>query len=193
MLLALFALVPGLGFQTVLFAQDARSPAKNLLKNPGAEKAQDDRVDSWGAIAVPPDSDGHLSRVTNQAHSGKASLNGEVGGGDGFVQWVQDVNEFPRAAKLRLSGFIKSKGDVKAHIMFQAFDEARQQIAVAGSEPMIQGSRDWTRVRTRVTAVPSEAKLIIVRLVLSGKGQAWFDDLALNVEGSGGTAERAAR
>jgi hypothetical protein len=185
----LFVLITSTSFQAGVFAEEP----KNLLKNPGAEAANGERVDSWGPIAVPRDANASISRTTKQAHSGKASLFGEVKGGDGFVQWVQNVDEFPRGSKMRLTGFIKSKGKIQAHIMFQAFDDANKLIAVAGSEPMIDGTRDWTDVRTRVTDIPSEAKTIIVRLVVSGKGQAWFDDLALNVEESGGDAERAPR
>ncbi len=153
---------------------------KNLLKNPGAETAENGRGGSWGAIAVPPGGKVKLSRVTNQAHSGKASLFGEVAGGDGFVQWVQNVDEFPRGSEMRLSGFVKTQGDAKAHIQIQAFDQAGQQLTIAVAEPTIEGAKDWTEVKTDATAIPREAKSIIVRLVLAGKGQAWFDDLSLS-------------
>jgi hypothetical protein len=186
--LTLIGLSTGHGFQTVCLADEPR----NLLKNPGAEGADGDQVESWGAIAVPPNADVRLKRATNQSHSGKASLLGEVKGGDGFVQWVQNVDEFPRGSKMHLTGYIKSKGNVKAHIMFQAFDEAQQLVAVTGTDP-IEGSRDWTKVRSQTADIPREAKVIIVRLVLSGKGQAWFDDLSLAVEGTGATDARRAR
>jgi hypothetical protein len=187
--LTVIALLTGAGFQA---APRAEEP-KNLLKNPGAEVVENDEVDSWGAITVPPGGDGRLARTTDQAHSGKASFMGKVAGGDGFVQWVQNVDKFPSAARLRLSGFIKSKGDVKAHIQLQAFDDGGQQIAVAVAKPMIEGGKDWTKVRTDATAIPRKAKQIIVRLVLSGNGQAWFDDLSLEVERSGAAAGRKAR
>jgi hypothetical protein len=183
--LVLFVLMTSAGPPASSFAEEP----KNLLKNPGAERAKGDRVDAWGAIAVPRDANASLSRTTKEAHSGKASLLGDVKGGDGFVQWVQNVEEFPRGSNLRLSGFIKSKGKVQAHMMFQAFDDANKLIAVGGSEPMIEGTRDWTKVRTQVTDIPSGAKMVIVRLVVSGKGQAWFDDLTLAVDGDGETAE----
>jgi hypothetical protein len=189
MLVTLIGIVAGPGFQAALRADEP----KNFLKNPGAETAEDDQVASWGAIAVPPGGDVRLSRATDQAHSGKASLLGEVAGGNGFVQWVQNVDEFPSAVKMRLSGFIKSKGSVKAHIQIQAFDETNQQVAIAFAEPIIEGSRNWTKVRTKATAIPRAAKTIIVRLVLSGKGQAWFDDLALAVEEPGAGAVRNVR
>jgi hypothetical protein len=174
-LLTLTAIVIVPGFQAAARAEEP----KNLLKNPGAEKAENVRSGSWAPIAVPPGGKVRLSRVTNEAHSGKASLLGEVAGGDGFVQWVQQVDEFPRAVEVRLSGFIKTKGDVKAHIQIQAFDAAGQQLTIAVGEPTIEGARDWTEVKSAATAIPREAKSIIVRLVLAGKGQAWFDDLAL--------------
>ena len=44
---------------------------KNLLKNPGAETAENGRRGSWGAIAVPPGGKVKLSRVTNRAHRGR--------------------------------------------------------------------------------------------------------------------------
>jgi hypothetical protein len=180
-LLTLIALVIAPGFQPAARAEEP----KNLLKNPGAEKAENGRSGSWAPIAVPPGGKVRLARVTNEAHSGKASLLAEVAGGDGFVQWVQNVDEFPRAAEMRLSGFIKTKGDVKAHIQIQAFDAAGQQLTIAVAEPTIDGAKDWTEVKTDATAIPREAKSIIVRLVLAGKGQAWFDDLALAAVGAG--------
>jgi hypothetical protein len=176
------------GAQARVSAVRGAEEPKNLLKNPSAEIAKNARVDSWAPIAVPPGGKVRLSRVTNQAHSGKASLLGEVAGGDGFVQWVQQVDEFPRPVEVRLSGFIKTKGEVKAHIQIQAFDGAGQQLTIAVAEPTIDGARDWTEVRSDATAISRDAKSIVVRLVLAGKGQAWFDDLALAAVGT--AAER---
>src|SRR5262249_28817138 len=95
---------------------------KNYLANPGAEKGRADQADAWGAIVVPPDGKHRGTRATQAqaAHAGKASLAGEVAGGDGFVQWVQEVKDVPRDVPLRLSGYIKSEGVVEAHIMIQA-------------------------------------------------------------------------
>ncbi len=165
---------------------------KNLLKNPGGEVGKNAQVESWGPIAVPPGSkNGRLTRATDQKHSGKASLMGEVNGGDGFVQWVQNVDKFPREAKVRLSGFIKSKGDdVKAHIQIQAFDPKGQQLAIAAAEPPIEGTQDWTKVESELTAIPAQTKSIIIRLVLSGKGRAWFDDVVLAATEPDDGAER---
>jgi hypothetical protein len=167
------------GFQAAACADEP----KNLLKNPGGELGKNTEVEGWGSIVVPLGSkNGRLTRATDQKHSGKASLMGEVNSGDGFVQWVQNVDKFPRESKVRLSGFIKSKGDdLEAHIQIQAFDQKGQQIAIAGSAPSIQGTQDWTKVETEPMAIPAETKSIVIRLVLSGKGRAWFDDVALAV------------
>jgi hypothetical protein len=178
-----------IGCSGIQAASSADEPA-NLLKNPGGEAGKDAQVDGWAPIAVPVGSkDGRLARVMDQKHSGKAALMSEVVRGDGFVQWVQNVDRFPRGATMRLSGFIKSRGDnVKAHIQLQAFDQAGQQIAIAGSAPRIEGTQEWTKVETEATAIPAEAKSVVIRLVLSGKGRAWFDDVVLAAEPYGGAA-----
>jgi hypothetical protein len=177
MLLTVAGVIMCHGFQAAACADEP----KNLLKNPGGEVGKNAQVDAWGPIVVPFGSkNGRLARATDQKHSGKAALMGEVNGGDGFVQWVQNVDKFPREAKIRLSGFIKSKGDdVKAHIQIQAFDQAGQQLAIAAAEPPIEGTQDWTKVESEQIAIPAQTKSIIIRLVLSGKGRAWFDDVVL--------------
>jgi hypothetical protein len=154
---------------------------RNYLANPGAEKGRADQADAWGAIVVPPDGKHRGTRAAQAqaAHSGKASLAGEVAGGDGFVQWVQQVKDVPRDTPLRLSGYIKSEGDVEAHIMIQAFGpDSGPPLAITGTEPL-KGRHDWTLSRSDAITIPRDAKSVIVRLVLSGKGKAWFDDIAL--------------
>ncbi len=48
-------------------------------------------------------------------------------------------------------------------------------------EQNISGTNDWGYYNTLVT-VPENTESIIVRLVLTGTGQVWFDDVTLVIK-----------
>jgi hypothetical protein len=90
-----------------------------------------------------------------------------------------------RSRRLRLSGYVKTNGaDVACSLWMRidgldvlnlAFDNMQDR--------QIKGTNDWTRCEI-VLDVPQNAESITLGARVSGKGQAWFDDLALETVSS---------
>lgn len=126
------------------------------------------------------------------AHSGERSL--KLAGEDTTAAWTM-LRSDPVAVEpgrlLRLSGWIRTAAVRRANTQWAncnigvAFETAEGEVAtidgypVAGTPPMI-GTRNWTRVE-RIVRVPAKAARARATCFLSLSGEAWFDDVGLEL------------
>jgi len=126
------------------------------------------------------------------SRTGERSL--KLGGTETTAAWTMlrsnPVTVEP-GSLLRLSGWIRTKNVRRESSQWTncnigvAFETAEGEVAtidgypVAGTPPMI-GTRDWTRVE-RVVRVPAGAAHARATCFLSLSGEAWFDDIGLEL------------
>jgi len=121
-------------------------------------------------------------------HGGVASATiryKEANPSNGFGTLMQSIraDEF-RGKRLRVTGFVKSDGVADWAGLWVRVDGA-EKTGVAFDNMMnrkIEGTTAWTKYSV-VLDVPEDAAAIAFGLLLSGKGQVWVDDLAIDVVG----------
>jgi hypothetical protein len=120
----------------------------------------------------------------NVKHGGKASASIKFMCGDdqdasgSLIQTI--ASDDYRGKRVRLSGWLKSV-DVADTALWMSVQGERRQFAfdnMAGRT--IRGTADW-KMYSIVVDVPVEAKRIGIGMFVWGKGQAWVDDLSLEV------------
>jgi len=161
----------------------------NYLDNGGFENLDGKGPPTHWYRAWMPDLATNLTMETDKscAHTGTNSAKISCAGLKELVcnNWAQEINDFPKGARLHLTGWIKThdvqKDDVV--ICIQCWDKDNQMIGFGTTQRnyAFEGTRDWTQVHVDVF-VPKETKTICVRLSLSGKGTVWFDDISLSPE-----------
>jgi len=96
--------------------------------------------------------------------------------------WSQEIVEgLPLGRQVVLSAFIKTRnvaGFAAAAIQCLSYDQ--QKILVSATTGSLQGSTDWKAVSCSLL-VPQGTDKVRVSCLLSGTGQAWFDDIELDV------------
>jgi hypothetical protein len=129
--------------------------------------------------------DASLDRAT--VHSGTASgtlrsLTGQI---DGFGTLMQQSSSHGYVGnRVRLSAWIKTK-DVAdwAGLWFRVDGPEMRTLAFDNMQNRpLKGALDWSKYDI-VLDVPGEAVLIAYGVLLSGTGQAWLDDVALEIVG----------
>jgi len=120
-----------------------------------------------------------------------AFIKGRTASPQGFGTLMQtfDAADY-RGKRLRLSAYVKAAGILDWAGLWMRIDGApapgTQGPAMLGFDNMqgrpIKGTADWTRHEI-VLDVPNEAKGIAFGILLSGAGQAWLDELALDPVG----------
>ena len=121
----------------------------------------------------------------NVRHNGKASayLKCVVSKPAGFGTLMQTfrAEEF-RGKRVRLSGYVRSKGVTdRAGLWMRLDGESGEVLAFDNMRDRpIQGTTDWTKCEV-VLDVPEQAQQIAFGLLLSGKGQAWMDELKFEI------------
>jgi hypothetical protein len=117
-------------------------------------------------------------------HSDKASASIKFACGDeqesiGYLQQIISAGEY-RGKRLRLTGWIKTADANRAGLWLSVDSDRR----LLGFDNMwnrpVRGDTDWKQYSV-VLDVPNEAVNIRFGAILSGKGQAWADDLTLDV------------
>jgi uncharacterized protein (TIGR03067 family) len=169
----------------------------NLLRNPGAEQGQDIEPSSWFRACVPAEGL-RMWRALDQAHSGKASL--AIANTQQYEQtvcnnWAQELQDVPVGRTIRLSAYVKTADADNVNLCIQCWDRAKKAMVAFSSTLVLQGDQDWTLIATTPVTVPPETASIVVRAILTGKGQVWFDDLDLAVveEGQSGAMRASPR
>lgn len=123
--------------------------------------------------------------IDEAAHSGKKSgkiTSDQTGSSFGSIAYKIPANY--EGKKVKLEGFMKIK-DVKngfAGLLLRvdgngtslAFDNMQSQ--------KINGTKDWQKYSITLD-YPEEAENIYIAGILSGKGEAWFDDFSLSIDG----------
>jgi len=97
--------------------------------------------------------------------------------------WAQTINIVPVGRIVELSGWVKTI-DVESVVMvIQCWDEDNNMVGFGSTQSTtnITGTTDWQMYKASVN-VPGNTDRIIVRLVLTGTGQVWFDDVQLTVK-----------
>ena len=175
----------------ILIACSREIQTVNCLANGGFEK-----LDGKGKgnpmcwfRAWRPDLATNLTMEIDQtcAHSGTNSARISCAGLKELVcnNWEQEIHDFPKGVRLHLTGWIKTQDVQKDDVVIcvQCWDQDDQLIGFGTTQKnyIFEGTKDWTQVHADVF-VPKDTKIIYVRLVLAGKGMAWFDDVSLSPE-----------
>jgi len=158
----------------------------NLLQNSGFEEGTDDTPSQWFIAAI-PSSGLKLYWDKNVSHNGKASVSivNNDESNDACNNWCQNITDFPKNKELMLTGYIKTEGitdDGGVVICIQVFNAEGNFVGFATTQDKYEfkSTHNWTEVKTSVVA-PPDAEKIMIRAVLVGTGQVWFDDIKLIV------------
>ncbi len=140
------------------------------------KKAISDGWFKWGNYELTIDSVAHSGR-----NSGKITSN-EAGSSFGSIAYKIPANY--KGTTIKLEGFMKIKNvengfaglllRVDGNGTSLAFDNMQAQ--------KITGTKDWQKYSITLK-YPEEAESIFIAGILSGKGEAWFDDFTLSIDG----------
>lgn len=149
--------------------------------NLGFENQKDEKVLSegwfkWGNYEL---------MIDNFAHSGKKSgkiTSDSIGSSFGSIAYKIPANY--KGSTIKLEGFMKIKNvengfsglllRVDGNGSSLAFDNMQNQ--------KISGTKDWEKYSITLN-YPEGAESIFIAGILSGKGEAWFDDFKLSIDG----------
>jgi hypothetical protein len=139
----------------------------------------------WFATGTDPGGyDMELDRTVS--HSGKASgrIKWNDSGGAGFGTMAQMIKaDDYRGKRVRLSGYVKADRVEQAYLWMRVDGEVGEMLGIDNmSDRPIWGILDWKRYEI-VMDVPDNTSLITFGVILRGAGQAWLDDLKLEVVG----------
>ncbi len=173
-------LAPGEGALLPAPPDDGKTP---LIPNGGAEELEDKSRDvpaAWFKAHIPADGL-DMRRVEDARRTGKAAL--LIANTHEYPQsvannWSQSVPYDLTGRTVRLSAWVKTEDAQKVNICIQGFSDM-QTMTSFGSSEVLSGTRDWTRVETSPVRITPSVTTAIVRVVLTGTGKAWFDDVTL--------------
>ena len=153
----------------------------NLLLNPGAEQGMNDQPSIWSTAQVPAEGL-RMWRATDTFHSGSASLaiaNTHDYERERSNNWVQSLRQVPHGARLRVGAWIKTRKAEAVNVCLQCWDQQGENLLAFATTPVVRGDQDWLFLQSDPVAVPSQTAVVTVRAALTGKGEAWFDDLSV--------------
>jgi hypothetical protein len=173
----------GLLMLTWISAGRADEPA-NLLRNGGAEQAGKDEETplDWYRASIKAD-ELRIWRNNYRGRTGGACFaikNEHDYGQTVSNNWAQNIRNIPTGKTVKLSGYLRTQDAETANICVQCWGPNEKMIGFS-STPMIHGTHDWALVQAKELAVPPETIKLTVRAALTGKGEAYFDDLVLEV------------
>lgn len=121
-----------------------------------------------------------ISRDTQTAKEGKASLSLASVGGDALGQAAQTFDAVA-GTKFKLGGWVKSAGKLKVNFYTQIFDGAYHPVAKDSFQQAgyAQDDTEWKHFEKEIT-LPEGASHIGVGLLIEGVGQAWLDDVQIS-------------
>jgi len=172
-----------LAWAAFAFAQGLSDVDLNLLRNPSFENLNPRAAPvAWSTFVEPQP--GAFAELDPLAHTGEwAALvhNPERYETEPANNWSQVIVDGVAGKELVLSGYVRTEAATEAALWLQCFSRDPTRVVAANSTEndfTVQGSTDWQRVETYVTA-PTATEFVVVRCVLKGRGTAWFDDLML--------------
>jgi hypothetical protein len=158
---------------------------ENILLNSGFEDEIEDSPAYWYKAMIPAD---NLTMYWDSevAYSGSRSVsinNTHVYDEVVCNNWAQTINIVPLDKIIELSGRVKTIDAESVVMVIQCWDKNYNLVGFGStqSETNITGTNDWAQYTASVK-VPVETEFIIIRLVLTGTGQVWFDDVTLLVK-----------
>ena len=191
---AQLALMTAIGVAIAAAALGADQKA-NLLLNGDVENGKGDLPSIWFAASVPADGL-RMWRDASNCHAGKGCLaisNQHQYDKPVSNNWAQELQDVPRGRKIRLSAYIRTEDADAANACVQCWSEDGKNMLAFASTAVFRGSDDWMPARSREIVVPPETASITVRLALTGRGKAFFDDVSLEVVGSPATLPQDAQ
>jgi hypothetical protein len=162
----------------------------NLLGNPGFEQQAGDLPLKWDAYVGTADPDGGgggaVAALDHRAYSGEACVRLHTPipyGRDPLNNWSQNLIKDLGGKAVRLSAQVRTEAASEAGLILQCWRKQPwgvMHVARTSDENPIHGTQDWTECGMRVD-VPKGTDFVTVRLVLTGAGTAWFDDVSLTL------------
>ncbi|MFD2432923.1 S41 family peptidase [Mesonia maritima] len=154
---------------------------KNEKFNLGFEKQTDQESLSdgwfkWGNYKLAIDSVAHLGEKSGKITSDKA--------GSSFGSIAYKIPANYQGKKIRLEGFMKIKNveDGFAGLLLRIDGNGGTLVFDNMQNRNITGTKDWQKY-TITLDYPENAQNIYIAGILSGKGEAWFDDFTLSIDG----------
>lgn len=148
-------------------------PGRDYLRNGGMTEGTvlpDGWAGRWGDVIA--------ARDTKVWKEGPASLRVDADGASGQAfQLIEGV----AGKTLRLSGFIKVQGAVKAQVAVQSFGDSVNgawQQKKFDQVVYVQGEMNWLAFNKDVT-IPEGTLRFNVQLLVEGQGRAWLDEVRL--------------
>ncbi len=163
-------------------------PGRNVLDNGGFEKGAPDEPNGWRKTFNPQLAKGlTFVRDSKSAKEGKwsARITNEDPSNKTFVSFTQRLSDADlqdlTGKTVELSGVIRTEGAAFAAIWFQVFGEGDADLLrLECPDGGATGTAAWKRVSAKAE-VPAGGTGALARVVIRGKGTAWFDDVALRV------------
>lgn len=158
---------------------------ENILLNSGFEDEIEDNPAYWYKAMIPADNL-TMSWDNEVAYNGSRSVsinNTHVYDEVVCNNWAQTINIIPLDRIIELSGWVKTVDAESVVMVIQCWDKNNNMVGFGSTQFKynITGTNDWEQ-HTASIRVPRDTEKIIVRLVLTGTGQVWFDDVTLVVE-----------
>lgn len=127
----------------------------------------------------------HLEADTLHVHSGKFSgkiSSGEKVGSFGSIAYAIPANY--EGKSVQLEGYMKIKNVENgfAGLLLRIDGESEILVFDNMKDQNINGTKDWQKHKITLP-YPDGAKTIFVAGILAGKGEAWFDDFVLTIDG----------
>lgn len=123
--------------------------------------------------------------IDSLAHSGeKSGKISSIGSGSSFGSIVYSIPGNYAGKKITLEGYMKIKDVKNGHAgLILRIDGASGSLAFDNMEhKAITGTKDWKKYSITLE-YPEGAKMIYLGGILVGKGEAWFDDFVLKIDG----------
>lgn len=176
--LALSALV-------AIAATRASAHESNLLSNSGAEEAAgaQQMPTGWFPAHVPAE-ELRLWRDTAHSRAGEACL--AIANEHDYERavsnnWMQEIPNVPAGKTVRLSAYLRTDDADEVNVCVQCWAKGGEKLIGFISTPVFRGTHGWTLVKADDLMIPADTARLMVRAALTGKGNAYFDDLSLEV------------
>lgn len=197
---SLIFILIGIAILIIIFYFVFRGPGSidtetNLLLNPGFEKGENGEVASWvggaayggGEFLGGSKGGAIFSWDDKVSHRGGRSvvINNMQGKNRKALNWRQQIKSFPAERKVKLSGFLRSRGisvNGRASLVLRGLRGLKEEIFLATTAMSydLTGTKEWTEVHLQVVVSDGTEELQIL-CQLEGSGTLWCDDLALSV------------
>ncbi len=143
-------------------------------------KTEDPLTDGWGKWGT------HNVTLEEEAHSGKYAAKVSTGeDGSAFGSMYYRIPAKYEGKQIQLQGFMKIKDVSEGSFagLLLRIDGVGGSLAFDNMQSkQINGTKDWARYSITLD-YPEGAKVIIVAGIMVGKGEAWFDDFILTIDG----------